>query len=91
MKKLKIKMVKMTNDHHPQIFSTVATGAVATGTPKFPFDDKTDSCPIDDEDNCIICGRLYSAHSEDDAYQCYFNVTKKQRFKKQLSKKRGKS
>ena len=76
--------VKMAN-HHPQIFSATAA---APETPKFPFDNKTEDDLIDDEDDCIICGKLLLEHSEEDANQCYSTLTKKQLFKKQLSKRR---
>lgn len=80
-------IVKMAN-RHPQIFSAEAAAPVPS---KFPFDDKTDNCPIDDEDNCIVCEKLYSSHSEEDAKQCFSTVTKKQQFKKQLSKRKVKT
>ncbi len=79
--------VKMTNNHHPQIFSASDDHK----PPKFPFDNKTESGLIDDEDDCIICGKLLLDHSEEDANQCYSTITKKQLIKKQLSKRRGKA
>ena len=72
----------MTN-HHPHTFFA----SDDSGPPKFPFDNKTESGLIDDEDDCIICGKLLLEHSEEDANQCYSTLTKKQLFKKQLSKK----
>jgi len=72
----------MTN-HHPQIFSAPDDPE----PPKFPIDNKTENEIIDDEDDCIICGKLLLEHSEDEANQCYLTLTKKQLFKKKLSKR----
>ncbi len=45
---------------------------------------------MDDDDDCIICGKLLLDHSEDEANQCYSNLIKKQLFKNQLSKRKVK-
>ena len=74
----------MTN-RSPSIFRASDT------PPKFPFDNKTDSELIDDEDDCIICGKLLLEHSEDEGNQCYSTLTKKQLFKQQLSKRKVKT
>jgi len=63
----------------------------AESPPKFPSDDKTESELIDDEDDCIICGKLLKEHSDDEGNQCYLTLKKKQLFKKQLSKKKVKT
>ena len=78
----------MTANYQPKIFSAAAA---APEPAKFPFDNKKESRPIDNEDDCIICGKLLLDHSEDDANQCYSTITKKQLFKKQLSKRRRKA
>ena len=76
----------MTN-HHPQTFFA----SDDPGPPKFPFDNKTENELIDDTDDCIICDKLLVKHSEEEANQCYSTLIKKQLFKKQLSKRRGKT
>ncbi len=74
--------VKMTN-HHPQIFSAPDDPE----PPKFPLDDKTESELIDDDDDCIICGKLLLDHTEEDANECFATLVKKQRIIKKLSQK----
>jgi len=59
--------------------------------PKLSYDNESESELIDDDDDCIICGKLLLEHSEDEANQCYSTLTKKQLFKKQLSKRKVKT
>ena len=60
-----------------------------TSFPSFSFENENSEL-IDDEDDCIICGKLLLEHSEEDANECYSTLTKKQLFKKQLSKRKVK-
>jgi len=70
--------------NHPTIFRASDDPV----QPKFPLDNKTENEIIDDEDDCIICGKLLLEHSEDEANQCYLTLTKKQLFKKNYQKER---
>ena len=60
-----------------------------TSFPSFSFENENSDL-IDDEDDCIICSKLLLKHSEEDANECYSTLTKKQLFKKQLSKRKVK-
>lgn len=59
-------------------------------SPSFYFANENSEL-VDDDDDCIICGKLLLDHSEDEANQCYSNLIKKQLFKKQLSKRKVKT
>ena len=59
----------------------------AESPPKFPSDDKTESELIDDDDDCIICGKLLLDHTQEDSNECYVTLVKKQQIKKKLSRK----
>ena len=56
--------------------------------PKFPFDNDHSNDIVDDEDDCIICGKSLLNHTEEEANECYSTLTKKQIFRKELAKKR---
>jgi len=76
-----VKVKKMTNNH-PTIFRETNVPR----PPKFPFDGARANDVVDDDDDCIICGKLLLNHSEDEANECYSTLTKKQIFRKELAK-----
>ena len=51
-----------------------------------PFDNER-AVLVDDEDDCIICGKSLLNHTEEKANECYSTLTKKQLFRKELSRK----
>lgn len=55
---------------------------------KFPFDGERANDNVDDDDDCIICGKVLLNHSEEEANECYSTLTKRQIFRKELSRKR---
>jgi len=57
-------------------------------SPPIPFDNERAEDLVDDEDDCIICGKLLLNHTEEEANECYSTITKKQIFRKELAKKR---
>jgi len=56
--------------------------------PPIPFDNERTIDMVDDEDDCIICGKLLLNHSEEEANECYSTLIKKQIFRKELAKKK---
>ena len=56
-------------------------------TPKFPFDDNTESEFIDDDDDCLICKKLLLDHNKEELNECYKTLVDKQKIKKRLSRK----
>ena len=57
-------------------------------SPPIPFDNERTIDMVDDEDDCIICGKLLLNHTEEKANECYSTLTKKQIFRKELAKKK---
>jgi len=58
-----------------------------TSNPKF-FIKSFPGDVVDDEDDCIICGKLLLNHTEQEANECYSTLTKRQIFRKELARKR---
>ena len=77
-----MKVKKMTSNR-PSIF----LGANVQRPPKFPFDGERANDTVDDDDDCIICGKLLLNHSEEEANECYATLTKRQILRKELSRK----
>ena len=57
-------------------------------SPPIPFDNELAEDLVDEEDDCIICGKLLLNHTEEEANECYSTLTKKKLFRKELAKKR---
>ena len=54
--------------------------------PSFPSFDSSDDI-VDDDDDCIICGKLLLKHSQEQANECYNFLVKRKLFHQELRKK----
>ncbi len=53
----------------------------------FPHDNGKPDDIVDDDDDCIICGKLLLKHSQEQANECYNFLVKRKLFCQELRKK----